>query len=294
MSIAHCLLALMVVLIWGVNFLFVKISLNEITSLQLCALRFILASFPAVLFIKPPAGVPFKDIATYGLVVFGLQFGFLFLGMEAGIGAGMASLVLQVQVFFSMFFAMIFLKEQPNPFQILGALVAFSGIGMVALHFNESMTFIGFMLIIAAAASWGIGILIVKKIQTNNLIAVIVWGSFVASFPMLMLSLLLEGPSSFINTLHRLSWRGFGSLLYIVYASTWIGYGVWYWLIARYPIGMVVPFTLLVPVVAIMCSVVFLHEPFESWQLLAGTIVLLGLGIHMLSSRLIKMRQISD
>ena len=287
MPISHLLLALLVVIIWGVNFLFVSFGLEEISPLLLCALRFLLASVPAIFFIKIP-NASFRFIALYGFVMFALQFAFLFIGMNLGMPAGMASLLMQTQVFFSMFFAVIFLREQPNMGQIIGAVVAFTGIGLVALHFDSDISLGGFIFILSAAATWGFGNLITKKIKgsTSNMMAIIVWGSFVACIPMFLFSLLIEGADSFIYTYEHLSQRGLWSLFYIVFASTWIGYGVWNWLIARYPVGMVAPFTLLVPIVAILSSVFILDEPFQLWKLTAGLLVISGLCINILGSRL--------
>ncbi|HAU1760629.1 TPA: EamA family transporter, partial [Legionella pneumophila] len=274
-----------VVFVWGINFIFVKLSLEEFSPLLLCAVRFLLASVPAVFFIKPPA-VPFKIIAGYGLIMFALQFALLFIGLRVGMTPGVASLLMQVQVFFSMFFAIIFLGEQPQVGQIIGALIAFIGIGVVALHFDHNVSLMGFLCILAAAASWGIGNLITKKIHSVNLIAVIVWSSFVACLPMFILSLVFEGPESFVTAYEHMTWKGILSVLYIVYISTWVGYGVWNWLISRYPVGMVVPFTLLVPVVGILSSVFILGEPFYLWKLVAGLLVISGLCINLLTTRL--------
>lgn len=284
MPFSHLLLALLVVLIWGVNFIFVKLGLDEMSPLLLCALRFLLASIPAVFFVKPPA-VPFRIIAAYGLVMFALQFALLFIGMRVGMTPGMASLLMQVQVFFSILFAVLFLGENPTIGQIVGALVSFVGIGLVAMHFDASVSFTGFLFIMAAAATWGIGNLITKKIKTTNFISVIVWGSFIACLPMFLLALLFEGPGSFIYTYEHLTWKGIISLLYIVYISTWIGYGIWNWLISRYPVGVIVPFTLLVPVVGIISSILILGEPFQLWKLVAGLFVISGLCINILSAR---------
>jgi len=285
MPFAHLLLALLVVFVWGINFIFVKLSLEEFSPLLLCAVRFLLASVPAVFFIKPPA-VPFKIIAAYGLIMFALQFALLFIGLRVGMTPGVASLLMQVQVFFSMFFAIIFLGEQPHVGQIIGALIAFIGIGVVALHFDHNVSLMGFLCILAAAASWGIGNLITKKIHSVNLIAVIVWSSFVACLPMFIFSLVFEGPESFVTAYEHMTWKGILSVLYIVYISTWVGYGVWNWLISRYPVGMVVPFTLLVPVVGILSSVFILGEPFYLWKLVAGLLVISGLCINLLTTRL--------
>ncbi|MBA2655565.1 MAG: EamA family transporter [Tatlockia sp.] len=285
MPLPHLLLALLVVIIWGINFLFVKFALEEITPLFLCAARFILASVPAIFFIKMPA-IPFKTVILYGLVMFALQFSFLFLGMHAGMTPGMASLIMQTQVFFSMFFAALILGEKTGIWQIWGALISFAGIGLVAMHFDATISFLGFICILAAAATWGLGNLIIRKNNKISMIALVVWGSFVASLPMLLISLLIEGPKALNTTLHQLTWQGAFSMAYIVYVSTWVGYGVWNWLLSRYAVGTVVPFTLLVPVVGILSSVLILGEIFQFWKLVACLLVISGLFINIFGSRL--------
>jgi O-acetylserine/cysteine efflux transporter len=284
MPLSHLLLAILVVFIWGINFLFVKLGLEEISPLLLCAVRFIMASIPAIFFIKRPA-MPFKTVIAYGLIMFALQFSLLFIGMRTGMTPGMASLIMQVQVFFSLFFAAVLLGEIPYSWQILGALVSFMGIGVVAMHFDQHISLLGFTCILAAAAAWGFGNLITKKASNVNMIALVVWGSFVAAAPMLLLSLIFEGPGSIVFTYHHLTWLGVTSVLYIVYASTWIGYGAWNWLLSRYPISVIVPFTLLVPIVGIMSSVLVLGEHLQSWKLLAGLLVISGLCINLLGAR---------
>lgn len=284
MSPIHSCLALLVIFIWGCNFIFIKFCLTEFSPIFLCAVRFFLASFPAILFIKWPAA-PFKWIAAYGLLTFGLQFACLFIGMNIGMTPGLASLLLQVQIFFSLFFAMLFLGEIPGIWQIGGALVSFIGIGLVATHLDSSISLASFLMVMGAAASWGLGNLISKKIGSVNMIALVVWGSFVACFPLLLLSLLFEGTSSIQYTLHHISWKGTASLFYIVYASTWVGYGVWNWLLSRYTVGTVVPYTLLVPVIGILSSVLVLGESFQSWKLIAGLFIITGLFINLFGSR---------
>ena len=284
MPIAHLLLALLVAIIWGVNFLFVKLALDEISPLFLCALRFLLASVPAIFLIKPPA-IPFRLVALYGLIMFALQFALLFIGMNAGMTPGMASLIIQVQVFFSMFFAAALLGEQPSLWQVGGALVSFIGIGLVAMHVDKNISLLGFMFILAAAATWGLGNLITKKIKDINMMALVIWGSFVAFVPMLILALVVEGQDKLVYSYQHLTGLGLSSLFYIVYISTWIGYGVWNWLLSRYAIGTIVPFTLLVPVVGILSSVLILGEPFQLWKLTAGLVVIIGLCINVLSTR---------
>ena len=285
MPVSHLLLALLVVVVWGINFIFVKMGLEEFSPLLLCAVRFFLASIPAIFFIKRPA-VPFRLVASYGLVMFALQFALIFSGMHAGMTAGMASILMQTQVFFSMFFAIVLLGERPNLSQISGALVSFAGIALVGMHFDQTISLAGFLFILAGAAAWGYGNLITKKLAGVNMMALVVWGSFVAAFPMLILSLAIEGPERIVYTWNHLTITGISSLLYIVYVSTCIGYGVWNWLLGRYPVSSIVPFSLLVPVVGVISSVLILNEPFQLWKLTAGILVISGLCINLIGTRI--------
>ena len=80
MQLFHVLLALVVVVVWGFNFVVIKVGLEEISPLLLGFGRFFLTSIPAIFFIKRPIA-PFKMIAWYGLIMFALQFSLLFIGM---------------------------------------------------------------------------------------------------------------------------------------------------------------------------------------------------------------------
>lgn len=285
MSILHAFLALIVATIWGINFIFVKLGLQEISPLFLCSLRFFLSSVPLIFFIKPPA-VSFKLVVQYGTIMFALQFAMLFLGLAVGMTSGMASLIMQAQVFFSMFFAAIFLGERSHVWQIIGALVSFFGISLVALHIDASISFWGILCVLASAAAWGYGNLITKKMMQINMISLIVWGSFVACLPMFLFTLLFEGPGSMIYSYLHITSTGIVSLMYIVYVSTWLGYGIWNWLIGRYPVGKIVPFSLLVPIVGMLSSVIIFDEPMQEWKLISACLVLTGLCINLFGQRM--------
>jgi O-acetylserine/cysteine efflux transporter len=71
------------------------------------------------------------------------------------------------------------------------------------------------------------------------------------------------------------------ALAYVVIVSTFFGYGVWYWLMSRYPASTVAPFTLLVPVIGIITAWLVRNER-PTWGELAGSlVVLVGLGLAL-------------
>jgi len=252
---------------------------------MLCAIRFVLASIPFIFFIKPPK-LHFKWVAAYGLVMFVLQFFFLFMGIKAGMSPGMASFVMQVQIFFTMLFAALLWKEIPTVWQMIGGFIAFTGIGLIAINLGGTMTVLGFIFVLMAAAAWAFGNVIIKTIGEVNIISLLVWGSFVASIPMVLLSLIIDGPYQIMPNLQQLNWQSIVAIIFIVYASTLSGYGIWGWLLKHYTVSKVVPFTLLIPIFGILSSVVILGEPLQSWKIFAGLLVISGLGINLLGAQL--------
>lgn len=287
LSPKHLLLALLTVLIWGMNFMAIYLGLKGFPPFLLCALRFCFAAFPWV-FILPRPKAPLKYIIAYGVFTFAIQFGLLFSGLHLGLSPGLASLVLQVQVFFSMGLAALFFQDRPSSWKIGGSLISFVGIGIVASHVSGSTSFIGLILTLLAALSWAAGNMLTKKVDAQSPLSLVVWGNLVAFPFMLVLSLLMEGPTLIATSLQQVSWTTIGAIIYIVYLSTHIGYGVWGFLLNTYPTASVVPFTLLVPVIGFLSSVFFLGEELTSWKLLASFFVMAGLVFNLLENQIRK------
>jgi len=280
----HLLLVLLIVLIWGVNFVAVYIGLKTFPPFLLSALRFGLSALPWVFFMPRPKG-PIKLIIYYGLFNFALQFGFIFTGIHLGISPGLASLVLQIQVFFSMGLAFLFFHDRPSHFKIAGSLISFIGIGIVGYHVDGGSTFLGLILMLLAAFSWAAGNMFTKKIHSESPLALVVWGNLAAFPVMALVSYLFEGPLVIQSSLQNMSWPAIASVCYIVYFSTHIGYGAWGFLMKSYSTSVVVPFTLLVPVVGFMSSAIYLGEEIQSWKILASLFILGGLVFGLLEKQ---------
>ena len=193
MSPKDLLLALVVIIVWGLNFVVIKVGLHDMPPMLLGALRFILAAFPAILFVKRPQ-IPLRWLLLYGLTILLGQFAFLFYAMSVGMPAGLASLVLQSQAFFTLLFAALFLGERLRLTNLFGLLVAAAGLLLIGLQGDRLMTMAGFALTIGAASMWALGNIVTRKLGKVNLVGLVVWGSLVPPLPFLALSWLLEGP----------------------------------------------------------------------------------------------------
>jgi len=281
----HVLIALFVVSIWGANFVAVKLALVELPPLLLCALRFVVVVIPAIFFVPRPA-VTLRQLLLYGLTMFALQFGFLFMGMKLGMPAGLASLVLQFQVFVTLALAAAVLKERITPAQVAGALIAGSGFALVAAHTGGEVKAAGLFCLLLAACSWGFANFSSKRLGRVNPLALVVWGSLVVPVPMTLASLLFEGPEAIRHSLTHLSTATVLSVAYIVYASTLVGYSLWSWLLSRHAASAVTPFALLVPVFGMLSSAALLGEPLPAWKFQAAALVIAGLALNIFGPRL--------
>lgn len=283
----HLLLTLIVVLIWGINFLAIHSALVGLPPFLLCALRFGLASIPLVFFLPRPKA-PLKSIIGYGIFTFSLQFGFLFSGIALGFAPGLASLVLQIQVFFSMGLASVVFKDRPSNWKIIGALISFIGLGIVAGHVDGSATLSGLILILLSALSWSIGNMFSKKVASESPLALVVWGNLIAFPFMIIISLFAEGPALISTSLQNLPLETIIAVMYIVCMSTFVGYGIWGFLLNSYSTAVIAPFTLLIPVIGLLSSAIVLGEGLPSWKLLACFFIMIGLIFNLLENNIRK------
>jgi O-acetylserine/cysteine efflux transporter len=280
------LLALITVIIWGFNFVIIEIGLRGLPPILFTALRFIFAALPMVLFIPRPA-VPLPLLAGYALFQFALQFTLVFSGMHLGLPPGLTSLVVQLQAFFTIALAALVLRERSLPMQLLGTLVAFSGMLLVALHLEEKATLIGFLMVIGGGLAWGVANIFTKKIGAVNPLALVVWGSLLASPPLLLASAAIEGMSAWSTAFAQLGWVSVGAILFQSYPNTILGYTIWSHLMRKYPTATIAPFSLLVPVTGMVSAAIVLGEPLQWWKITAGALVLLGLLLNQFGARIL-------
>ena len=292
MSVSHVLQALLVVLIWGVNFVVIRWGLNEVPPFLLAAARFSLVVFPAIFFIKKP-NVPWRWLIAYGLFNSFGQFAFLFWAMKVGMPAGLASVVHQAQVFFTLIFSVLILQQRTQVTQWLGLMIAVMGLALIAYGKNAGtpvgmqMTSLGLVLNLLGAASWAIGNVVVSAMRRAGIqpepFGLVIWSSLIPIVPFLLISGLFE--RHVYPDWQAISWHSIVSALYLAWAATLLGYGLWSRLLSQYEPNRVAPFTLLVPVVGLLTAWLVLGERLNYWQLWGSACLLIGLAVNVLGLR---------
>ena len=277
--------ALVVAVLWGLNFVVMKSSLRDFTPFQLGAARYLLATLPLIFFIRPPA-LPWKWVVLFGLLVGVAQFGFLFSALKVGMTASLASVLMQTHVFFTALFGYLLLREGISRQLGVGLVLAALELVCFAMNFVTqgatgtagaapvvAVTVLGFGLTLCGAVSCALSNIVPRKAQQINsnydALAFVVWSSAVPIIPFIALSSLLDADASrwlSAAAWSHVPWTGWLAVAYLGWVATIGGYLLWTGLLKRHPANRVAPFALAVPVLGLASGMLLLGETITAWQ----------------------------
>lgn len=263
---------------WGGNFPVVKSAVAEIPPLALLSLRFAVVAVllaPFTRFPKEKLGHVFFYAVTMG----GVHFGLMFTALQY-VDASTAALLTQIGVPFATLVAIVAFKDIPGWRRWIGILIACAGALVISGEPRFEGGWIWVVMILIAGCAWGLGTVQVKAMGDIDPWALNAWMA-VFSTPMLagwslafeenQIALLIDG-----------GWMTVFATLYQALMVAIFGYGAWFWLLKRYPVSLMMPFSLLAPMIGVAGGIVFLGEDLTTNLLMGGAMTLLGVGIIVL------------
>lgn len=267
-------LVLGVIVIWAFNTIMIKFGLAEMPPLLLTTLRFMLVAALIVPFTRiTRVQLPWLVALAFS---FGLMhFGFLFIGLNyAEVGTG--ALLVQLGTPFATLLAAIFLKERLTLNRIMGLLVSFAGVIVLAggptLPGPLALT-----LLISSALGWAITNLIVKVAPPIAPLTMAGWLSMFA-IPLVGIGSLIFEQHQWASMSHA-GWRGWGAVIYSALMSSILGYGIWNALLRKHSVARLIPWSLLTPVLAVAMGVMILGDSLAFNKLAGGALVVSGIAI---------------
>ena len=273
------LLAALVAVLWGANFLAIHVGLQHFPPLFLAALRFAVIALPTVLFVPRPQ-VRLRWLLGYGLGFGTLQFLFLFVAMDVGMPTGLASLVLQASAPFTVVLGAVLLRERLTGRQAVGIGLAVLGLAAIAVARAQSAALLPVILTLAGALGWALGNLCSRLAVPPNPLHLALWMSVVPPVPLLLASWAVEGPVAGWDALRAAftpeGMPGLLAVAYIAGLATVLGTGIWTTLMRRHPAGVVAPYSLLVPVVGMGLAALVLGERPSVVELVAAAVIVGG------------------
>jgi O-acetylserine/cysteine efflux transporter len=283
MPAAHVALGLLVVTLWGANFVVAHEALASFPPLTLAALRFGVAGLSFV-WVVPAPRLRWSALTAYGVLNGIGQFGLLLYAIAGHISPGLASLLLQTQVFFTIAFAWLLDRERLSRATAAALTLCAAGIALIAARGGGDADALGMAMTLGAALCWGAANMIVKRAGAIDMIGLVVWSSLVAWVGLSLLAALIEGRSAIDGIAHAGA-GAWAAVLFQSYGNAIFGYAAWNWLLARHKAADVAPLALMVPVVGMTASAWWLGEAMPGWKLAAALLVIAGLTVNLLAGR---------
>jgi O-acetylserine/cysteine efflux transporter len=276
MSFRDSLIAVLVAFLWGSQVTAVKIGGQELPPILMVAMRFALMA--AVLI--PFCGIPKRGelLQVFWIASFAgaLHFGLLYCGISR-VDATTSAVAYQLATPFTLLLAFAVLGERIALTVVGGIIIALIGVLIVMGGVGNGGALSGILLVIASAFVFAVGTLLTKRWGPFNPVAISAWTALIAAPELLVASAAIEGGEwGYVLTASPTAWA---AVLYTAVSGGLIGFGLWYWLLGRYPVQRLSPFLLLVPVFAVAISQSLLKEAWSSSLVVGGVAVLAGVGL---------------
>jgi len=277
---SELLLAASVPLVWGIGFTLAKAGMNEFPPLFLMGLRFSLASLVLIWFVTFPHG-QLKKIFWISFVGSTLQYGMTFTGLSM-IDASLAIIIIHLEVPFAVLLAALFLKDKPGKQRILGMMISFAGIVLIAGQPSLHGQMLAILLTGSGALMWAVGQIMVKRLENPpSGFALTAWIGVFSGPQMILGSFIIE--ESQLQSLAQASWIGWGVIFYLSIIMTALGYGIWYRVLSQNAVSKVMPVMLLLPVITIISSILLLGERPATIIFFGGAVVIGGVSLILLA-----------
>lgn len=277
MPLKSVFLILLVIFIWGSNFVAIKIGVGAIDPLVLLAMRFTAAGLIFIPFMKWPGWAKARQIMLVGLLMGPLHQGLLYVSLTY-LDAGLVSIIMKSNVIMVTLIGWFFLKETVGWRTWTGIFVGLMGVIVIFGAPSAGAAPIGYLLALLSAFFIALTYVAQKKLDAVHPPTYIALMCLPVA-PLIMLSSIFIEGTQWTQDLDAVNWKIVGSVVFYQAIILSLSHMLWQRMIARMPLSQLVPWTLLIPVVALGTSVLFLHEPLTLTIIIGGLLTISGVGI---------------
>ncbi len=277
MPLLAILAATLVSFCWGANFSASKMAVLHFSPFLTIILRFVGVCLLLLPFIRRYGWPNWRDMALLSLFYVTLHFAMFFVAMRMGLSVSSTIVASQLGVPFSCLLAAIFFKDYLGPWRSFGLILAFFGVVVVAGAPDVEEHSLAFLVALVGAFGWAAANIHMKRMKENAVVPMLFWPGLIALPQMLILSLLFEHDQ--LAQIAAAPMEAWLAIAYSIVFSSLIGYGLWTWLLARYEVTQVVPYSLLIPVFGIATSMAMFGESLTLPLMLGAALTVVGVAI---------------
>ena len=268
--------ALAINLVWGLNIIAVKMSVNLVPPFTAALLRQAMVLVVCLPWLRVVPG-RMRDLIALSMVIGGAFFAIVNLSLVVTQNIGALAIAGQLGAPFSLILAIIFLGERIGPIRIAGMALAMSGCGLLVFDPMAAREISGLLLTVFASLLWATGSLLQRRLIGVGIPTMYAWVGLGGTIVLAPLALFFERPvmtgAVTIPTV-AFAWIAFSAL-----GSTLIGSGGMAWLLQRHSVSTVIPVTLGAPVVGVLASSLVFGNPLTPVMVLGGVIAMAGVAI---------------
>ncbi len=263
-------------LLWGFNIIAVKTAVEAMPPMTAGLLR------QLVVFLVCAAALRIVPGRMRALIALGVLSGGLFyvainLSLAVADNVGALAIAGQLGVPFSLLLAIVVLRERIHWPRMMGILLAFVGVGLLAFDPAAAREGPGLALTAVASFIWAICSLIQRRLIGVPVLTIYAWVGLMGTLVMGAVAAVFEPQG--LAALPRLPVSVLGPIAFSAIGSTVMGQGAMVWLLQRHPVSTVTPLTLAAPVVSVFAAAYWFGTP-PTWpMLLGGAVAMLGVAI---------------
>jgi drug/metabolite transporter (DMT)-like permease len=254
-------------LLWGYNWIVVKIGLQYVGPFDFAALRGI-CGVTGLFIVLIVLRRPLRPQAVPGTILLGLLQNTLFLSltnvaMVTG-GAGKTAVLVFTMPFWTILFAWPILGEKLKGLQWVTIFMAFLGLVLILEPWSLRATLTSNVLATLGGVSWAASVIVAKKLGKRKdiqLLSLTAWQMLFGVIPLVILAWAI--PS------RPIEWSGYFvfALAYAGILATVIGWLLWLYVLNHLPAGTASINALAIPVVAVLGAWIQLGEKPDSFEL---------------------------
>lgn len=269
------LLAIAFPLLWGFGFAAAKYGVGHFPPIFLTACRFGLSALVLVWFVRPPWHL-LRRIFLVSIVSASISYALIYTGLQ-GIDVSTAALLTQLEVVSAAILATVFLKERLGWKSVAGMTISFAGLMFIFGEPKVQSNLLPVVMVLAGGVSWATGQVLVRTLGNVGGFTLLAWMAMMAAPQLFLSSFILE--SGQIEAVMTADWMSWATILYLGLIMNGVGYAIWYHLLGRHPVNLVMPYVLLVPVASVATGVGLMGETMTWIVAVGGAIVVAGVAV---------------
>jgi O-acetylserine/cysteine efflux transporter len=268
--------ALVMNLVWGLNLIAVKMSVDLVEPLTAAFLRQLFVMLICLPMLKIVPG-RMRELIGLGMLSGGLFYVIVNVSMAVSDNVAALAIAGQMGAPFALILAVVFLGERIARYRIGGMGLAF--VGVLALVFDPHAfdERLGLGLTMLGSLVWAICSLIQRRLTGIPVLTIYAWVGAMGTLSLFPIALMVEPQA--MDAVPSLPLSTFGWIAFSAIGSTVIGQGTMSWLLQRHSVSAVVPLTLLSPVIAVLVSSFWFHTKLTPVMIAGGTLVMIGIAI---------------